>query len=190
MNFTLFDCNSINLNFLIYINNLYKNFYKHPEVDSFPWIYLKDADLLCSDEFNIKAKDIWNNAIYLITDNLIDSEIWETDPYNFKSLFNNADIYEYIKRAYNAWFFNSWQLITSLYGRIVINKYYNNILNYVKKNDLYLKNESINLKFVYDKPPLSWDLQNKQSIVVYPEILLTAENDIFKRVLKLCTMIH
>lgn len=180
MEFFLHDNCSLNLNYLIYINNLYKSKFSS-DSRCFPWLPLEKSFFLDDETFTERIKNLWNEVLNRIETIPIDIDSWNSDRFNYKSLFNiNNENYNIIKRTYNQWYSGCWQLICSLYSRNIIKWYYERLTETAKKAHIKLIDVEYCIQFVYDVIPNGWAKNAKNTLVICPETQRLKSKDIFE----------
>ncbi|EMS72483.1 hypothetical protein [Ruminiclostridium cellobioparum] len=189
-NFSLADAFSINLNFIIYIRNLYLNYNSEYETSNiYPWIPINKDALLNMSDFDIKSKEIWNtiiNDFSFISSDLIviDLEYWVNKKFPFSDLFNSStcsiEQYQNIKKAFEAWYWGSGNIVTRFFSKDIVINYYDKLINMAESESLKLKDTRIYLQVVYDKPSESWEIKNNNMIVISLNDRLPKEEEIFK----------
>jgi len=173
--FSLCNVSSINLNFLVYIKNLYENFYKPGEINGFPWFPLEKDALLDSLQFKIKAQKLWPLILnyYNICDCEKDLEYWTNDEFLFNNLFKSncigVESYKSIKKSYEYWYWGTGNTMCSMFSNDLVLKYYDNLVSNAKLKELVLKDIRFNLQIVYDLPYEGYEYKNKDLIVISPQ---------------------
>ncbi|AWI07791.1 hypothetical protein B9W14_16000 [Clostridium drakei] len=180
--FYLANAASINLNFVIYIQNLYENYNKsHETIDKFPWLPLNKEGLLNVSDFQIRAKQVW--SMIFNSDNLYEYDIdyWSNNKFSFDKLFKDTSIgvelYKIVKRSFRSWYWETgYRMCTIFFSDCLVEDYYNKLINLSKIKNSEFKTNKFYLQVVYDIPPNEWSLKNENMIIISPQIQLpTAE---------------
>lgn len=171
--FCLFNADSINLNFIIYIQNLYKNQIETntPQI-KFPWFPLEKDSLLANNEFESKLEKLW--SLIFNYDNLYevinDLEYWNEDIFEFNNLFKYNSIgvktYSIVKKSYESWYWGSGNHMLNKFSNQLVEKYYNNLISVAKLKNFMLKDMKFCLQTIYDIPSVNVQLKNKNMIII------------------------
>jgi hypothetical protein len=181
-NFYLANAASINLNFVIYIQNLYENYNKSDETnDKFPWLPLDKDGLLNIIDFQIKTKEVW--SMIFNSDDLYENDMdyWSNNKFSFDKLFKDnsigVELYKSVKRSFRSWYWGTgYRMCTTIFSDCLVEEYYNKLINLVKIKNSKFKTNKFYLQAVYDIPPNEWNLKNENMIIISPQIQLpTAE---------------
>lgn len=173
-NFFLQNSCSINLNFLIYIHNLYENYHKSHKTSKFPWLPLKETALLDYKEMNMKARNLWT-AIFDSYDmnDRVDLEWWINNKFHYYDLFKidhaGMKLYEDIKKSFESWYWGIGKHMCDIFSHDLVENYYKELVVMTEKKDLQLKNTTFYLQVVYNAPPVSWKNKNEKMIIISPE---------------------
>jgi hypothetical protein len=183
--FYLADSCSINLNFLIYIQNLYANCNKDCEITSiFPWLPIENSAFINKSDFEIKSKDLWRMIFNSFSSNLCaeDLEYWTNIKFQFSDLFCSGygiEQYKNIKKSFEAWYWGSGHGMCGIFSGYLVRQYYDKIVSMAELKGLNLKDTTIYLQVVYDNPPEHWELKNSNMIMVSPNAQLPTIEEIF-----------
>ncbi|MEQ6356495.1 hypothetical protein ABNX05_17880 [Lysinibacillus sp. M3] len=169
------DC-SIILNFLVYVSNVYKNYYEYSdEPKVFPFLYLEKNTLLSMDAFIDEISKYWENYIHSLHDRIIDNEVLTMDinfinkpnSFNYHTLFKNniegKETFDQILKSFKVWWFspyNGYRIGDQLSGD-VIPIVWEGIKNKLLTKYSTLPNYNFVLFAIYDNVPFS--LQSKGS---------------------------
>lgn len=183
-NFYLANASSINLNFLVYIQNLYENYNRSTEIKNiFPWLPLDRDSLLKESELKIKSKELW--SIIFNFNDLYENDIdyWINYKFSFNDLFKDnpagIEAYRVVKRSFESWYWGiGYKICTTIFSDSLIPDYYDNLVKMAKEKNLKLKDIKFYLQVIYDIPPREWELKNKNMIVISPQIQLPAVEEI------------
>ncbi|MBN7772188.1 hypothetical protein [Clostridium aminobutyricum] len=190
--FTLANVSSMNLNFLVYVSNLYIN-HKESQHYRFPWLPIENNVLLSDKEFNWKAKNLWNHIFDEISEFEnsneelikidIDINYWENNKFPFNILFNmnlaGTKFCEDIKKSFESWYWGIGTLMNDIFSDDLVKEYYDRLQDMAELNKSKLRDRSFYLQIVYDKPPAGWKLKNENMITLAPNMRLPAIDELF-----------
>lgn len=156
---------SINLNYVIYLNNLYENLF-NPKLDRFPLLDVNLKDMVKEDEVRTFLKESWNEIISLDNLHEVDMDLWINNKYSFEKLFkdntNGLDTYAKIKNLYESWYWGTGEyLLIKMTDGYVEEKY--DIL----KNK-FVNKDKIIMEILYDDIPEEWNRNRENYIVITP----------------------
>jgi len=181
--FYLANACSINLNFLIYIKNLYENYNTLSEThNKFPWLPLDQEAFLNDSDIKIKIKELW--SIIFNCDNLNENDInyWITNEFQFLDLFQanliGVESYKKVKKSFECWYWGVGVKMFDIFSDCLVEDYYNKLISTVKLKDLQLKDIKFYLQVIYDTLPKEWELKNKNMIIISPQTELPTIEDI------------
>lgn len=183
--FYLANASSINLNFLIYIQNLYENYnYSTETKNIFPWVPLNRESLLNESELRIKAKGLWSTIFN--SDDLYENDIdyWINNKFSFSYLFKadsvGVEAYEIVKKSFESWYWGiGYRLCTAIFSDPLVEDYYYKLVKMAKSKNLLLKDVKFYLQVIYDIPPREWQLKNENMIVISPQTQLPTVEELF-----------
>jgi len=176
--FYLSNAASVNLNFLIYIQNLYENYNNLEEgAPKFPWLPLDKSGLLNNKDFQIKSKKLWlmifnSNDLYKN-----DMDYWFKNKFSFNKLFTEnsigVELYKNIDKSFKNWYWSiGYRTCTIFFSDCLVEEYYNKLIDICKLKKLEFKTDKFYLQVVYDVPPNEWVLKNKNMIILSPQMKL------------------
>lgn len=182
-NFVLKNYCSINLNFIVYINNLYKNFI-NKSLNKFPIVEISKEHLLESQCISLQLQKYWNNI--LLEKNILDSDIdfWLEEKFNYRNLFNltedNYIIYEKIKELFESWFWGTGYLLLNKFSEQYVEDYYKKFIELIKKTGYKFSSDLIGIQVIYDNVPSDWETITKDLFIICPNDKLPNAKKIFQ----------
>lgn len=172
--FSLTNASSINLNFLIFIQNLYEN-YNDPleSTKKFPWLPLEKNLLLNHTELKIKIKELWSTIFNYDCLNEKDIEFWANGKFPFEKLFYSNSIgvecYEKIKKSFESWYWGIGYNMCIEFSNVLVEEYYNKLVITANLKNFKLKDNRFYLQVLYDITPEDWDIKNNSMIILSPQ---------------------
>lgn len=182
--FCLSNCISINLNYLIFISELYEYSKNDNQINiNFTEELIDKKYFLDKNVFYSKTKKLWE-IIY--TDPELyskDIRYWNMDKFQFQNLFrlskSDINIYEKLKSKFECWFFETCHKMCDDFSSELVLNYYNKLINYSETNNLPLKNINFYLQVVYKLPSKDWIQKNENSIIICPNSELPDDQVLF-----------
>jgi|GEM_PF-2879770 len=181
MGFSLSNFTSINLNYLIYLLNLYDNC-MHSGGYKFPWLDIDGNVFLIPDLIEKLFEELWNNI--LDSDNIAqnDYEYWESKRFPYISLLadnpNRLSIYEFIKKTFEHWYWGSSNQLCNMFSDNLVERYYYDLLEYAQNKGMELKNQMFYLQTLYNAPRNNWITIKGNIIIVSPDKPLPVIDDV------------
>lgn len=181
--FCLANSVSINLNFLIYIHNLYKCQNEQTSSPSiFPWLPLEKDSFIDDKELDIRLKELWS-AIFN-SDDLYrkDIEHWINGKFLFHELFKSDSLgiktYQVVKKSFEHWYWGTGYKMCGKFSDCLVEEYYKGLITSAQEKDLRLKGIRFYLQVVYDIPSIGLELKNENSIIISPQFELPTIEDV------------
>jgi len=188
-NFILANHTSINLNFIIYIKNLYENYNRDIETTNlFPWLPIEKSALIDKKVLDIKIKEVWQVVFNTIStfNNMVEQDIkyWESQSTQFRELFSqNAvgkEAFEIVKKSFESWYWGIGNDICNSFSDNLVEDYYNNLKNIVNEKGVSLISKHFYLQVVFNYPDTNWELKNTNMIIISPTNLLPQTEELFE----------
>lgn len=177
---------SINLNFIMYIRNIYRNSEKRT-VGIFPYLDIDAKYLLDETEAQEKLKQLWNQMFQLneILEN--DMGLWVEKRFKYEDLFrinnDNYKIYEQIKNGFESWYWGTGSSLCDRFSEYHVEDYYNKFCDTFEKLSIKPPNRLIVLQVIYDTIPEGWCTVNKNMIVICPKDKLPKVEDVVEKMI-------
>lgn len=182
---------SVNLNFLLYINNLYSNINNHSDIPTvYPWLPIDHKSLLKQNEFEVLSQDLWFKIFHDIELEKTDLKWWIENKYSFETLFTNDELgnknYENVKKSFNSWFWTLGQSFCLSLTDSLTETYYNKLTIFASKENMPLPDARLILQTVYHQPPFYWLNRKRNMIIIspYSQFNLPTVEEIYNSCLK------
>ena len=175
--FILINSNSINLNFIIYIKNLY--LYNNKSSYKFPKLPLNENIFLNISEFENQCRFLWKNIFDSISSasdvNKTDFFFWTKNKFPFLNLFQLNDISNdsynnIIKKSFESWYWGTGNYMCNSFSDKILKSYYNEILYLASCEKIQLR-DTFYLQMIYDEPLKNWQYKTEKMLIISPNNL-------------------
>lgn len=166
---------SYNLNFLLYVNNIYLNA-ENEKGNFYPWFPITKDGLLDINVFLENGDKLWKE---FSNSNLINNDIalWKKNRFNYSSLFSEneqgAQKLTVIKRSFLSWFENMGYRFVEMNGDRIVHFLYDKIISNNKQ--LNFADKDIYIETLYDRIPKQWSINKSNSRILY----INVDEDIY-----------